>query len=683
MRPWALRFLTDHRPPARATFSRRPSQAELRDAKLESANFSKAKLIGAYLSGADLSQAKLIGADLSHANLIRADLSQAKLIGANLGQAKLIGANLGGANLVGANLSGANLSETNFIQAILNQANLSGADLSQANLSGANLSGTNLRSANLYQAVLSQAVLSGANLSEANLESADLSGANLSQADLNKAKLMRADLKSADLSGANFSEADLSEAKLSGANFSGADLSQTILGRANLSGTNLRSANLYQAVLSQADLSGAGLSHANLVGANLVGANLSAADLSAADLVEAKLSGADLSRSNLNQADLIEADLTNADLSNTILYLARIIRCQLSNAIFENADVTDCQVQETRGIPNSPSILKVRNCDPLTGEDARNFFNPPATVEVYLSSVLRSEEIGLFHFHLGEMQHRSVGAHVHFVGWRVEANGTVLRFQAPTYEEIYSLLPVLLAPFHMSQAVDWGERLRQLPGQERGLILTELARIEAAAPQGVWHFADRLAELLGEFPYARVTQIRDGRHLAYRIEVATNQAIARKLTAQPKRSASRSAQKDEFHLLGGTVRLSLEDRSTSQEIKTGENVVAATGEGNVLSTGDVVFQQVWNEVGGSIDLPKLADDLVKLRAALQREATEPEHDVAIGNVSMAAKAAKEGNGPKALEYLKAAGKWALDTATKLGVDVESDAITKAIGVGKP
>ena len=493
---------------------------------------------------------------------------------------------------------------------------------------------------------------------------------------------MRADLRSADLSGANFSGADLSEANLSGADLSHADLSQAILGRANLSGTNLRSANFCQADLSGADLSGADVSHANLIGANLVGTNLSAADLSAADLGEANLIGADLSQANLKQADLIEADLTNADLSNTILYLARIIRCQLSNAIFENADVTDCQVQETRGIPNSPSILKVRNCDPLTGEDARNFFNPPATVEVYLSSVLRNEEIGLFHFHLGEMQHRSVGAHVHFVGWRVEANGTVLRFQAPTYEEIYSLLPVLLVPFRMSQAVDWGETLRQLPGQERGLILTELARIEAAAPQGVWHFADRLAQFFGEFPSARVTQIRDGRHLALRIEVATNQAIDRKLTAQPKRSAPRSAQKNEFHFSGGTVRLTLEDRSMSQEIKAGGNVVAAAGEGNILSTDDVVFQQVWNEASGSIDLPKLADDLVKLRAAMQQEATEPEHDVAIGNVSMAEKAAKEGNGPKALEYLKAAGKWALDTATKVGVSVASDAAHEGDRRGK-
>jgi hypothetical protein len=139
-----------------------------------------------------------------------------------------------------------------------------------------------------------------------------------------------------------------------------------------------------------------------------------------------------------------------------------------------------------------------------------------------------------------------------------------------------------------------------------------------------------------------------------------------------------------FHLPGGSVRLSLvEDQSMSVENKAGGNIVSNVGVGNILSTGDVVFQQVRNEAGGSIDLPKLAEDLVKLRAALQQEATEPEHDLAIGNVSMAAKAAKEGNGPKALEYLKAAGKWALDTATKVGVSVASNALTKAIGVGKP
>ena len=120
----------------------------------------------------------------------------------------------------------------------------------------------------------------------------------------------------------------------------------------------------------------------------------------------------------------------------------------------------------------------------------------------------------------------------------------------------------------------------------------------------------------------------------------------------------------------------------SQEIKAGGHVVATAGEGHTVTTGDLVFQQSWNEAAGSIDLPKLADDLTKLRAAMQQEASVTEQLEATVNVSRAAEAAKEGNGPKALEYLKAAGKWAIDTATKLGIDVASDALTKAIGVGK-
>ncbi|HKM54026.1 MAG TPA: hypothetical protein VJY33_11500, partial [Isosphaeraceae bacterium] len=374
-------------------------------------------------------------------------------------------------------------------------------------------------------------------------------------------------------------------------------------------------------------------------------------------------------------------DLSGANLSDTILFRARIIRCQLANAVFENAEVADCQVHETRGRPIPPGILKMSDGSTLTGEDARNFFNPPATVEVYLSAVLTDQEIGLYHFHLGEMQHRSVGTDVHLVGRRDEADGTVLRFQAPTYEQIYQMLPVLLAPFRRSRAIDWTKTYQNLPGPERGQVLTELVRIETAEPQMLGVFANRLSEGLGNFPYADVKKIRDGRDLAVRIDVATNLDAARKLDTE-----YHLLQNTHYHLtISGRVdQLALEGPSmSSQEIKAGGNVLATAGEGNVLSTGDVVFQQVWNEAGGSIDLPKLADDLTKLRAAMQQEASVTEQLEATVNVSRAAEAAKEGNGPKALEYLKAAGKWALDTATKLGIDVASDALTKAIGVGKP
>ncbi len=571
---------------------------------------------------------------------------------------------LRGSDLLRANLRGADLRKAN-----LSKSDLSGANLSEANLSEANLSAADLRKANLRGADLRKANLRAADLSEA-----DLSGANLGGADLRKANISALDLTGVSLSGLNLSGANLSGHDFSAANLSGLKLSASNLSGADLSGTNLRTANL-----SGADLRAAYLSEADLGEADLRKADLSGADLRGGDLSTANLSGA-----NLSGADLSEADLRKADLRDTILFRARMIRCQLANAVFENADVTDCQVHETRGRPVPPSVLKVSDDSTLTGEDARSFFNPPATVEVYLSAILTDQEIGLYHFHLGEVQHRGVGTDVYLVGRRNEVDGTVLRFQAPTYEQIYQVLHVLLAPFRLSRAVDWAKTFQNFPEQERGQVLAELARIEAADPSGFWHFAGRLAEGIGNFPTAQVKQIRDGRHWAVQIDVATNKAMARKLTAQPKRSLPRPEQKNEFHFPGSNVHVSFsEDRSMSQEIKAGGNVVVAAGEGNVLSTGDVVFQQVWNDAGGSIDLLKLADDLSKLRAEMKKDATEPEHDVAIGNVSMAEKAAKEGNGPKALEYLKAAGKWALDIWKEIGVSVASDTLKKVIGLDRP
>ena len=51
------------------------------------------------------------------------------------------------------------------------------------------------------------------------------------------------------------------------------------------------------------------------------------------------------------------------------------------------------------------------------------------------------------------------------------------------------------------------------------------------------------------------------------------------------------------------------------------------------------------------------------------EATTAEQQVAIGAVAAAEIEAKQNNGPQALEYLSKAGKWTLDTTTKIGVVV--------------
>lgn len=95
---------------------------------------------------------------------------------------------------------------------------------------------------------------------------------------------------------------------------------------------------------------------------------------------------------------------------------------------------------------------------------------------------------------------------------------------------------------------------------------------------------------------------------------------------------------------------------------------------------DMSFQQIWNQQGGNLDLPALATELAALRDAMRQEASSAEHDVSIGQVAMAEKAAKEGNGPSALEHLKSAGKWAFDVATKIGVGVATVAVKSALGL---
>jgi hypothetical protein len=119
-----------------------------------------------------------------------------------------------------------------------------------------------------------------------------------------------------------------------------------------------------------------------------------------------------------------------------------------------------------------------------------------------------------------------------------------------------------------------------------------------------------------------------------------------------------------------------------QEIIMGGKYV--TGQAGAVGPGahahDMTFGQIWSQVEKSIDLPSLAEELGLLRQSMKKEATEPELDVAVGAIATAEQAAKAGNGPKALESLKSAGKWALDLSEKIGVGGATAAIKTALGV---
>jgi len=94
---------------------------------------------------------------------------------------------------------------------------------------------------------------------------------------------------------------------------------------------------------------------------------------------------------------------------------------------------------------------------------------------------------------------------------------------------------------------------------------------------------------------------------------------------------------------------------------------------------NMTFNQIWNKSGSQIDITQLASELTTLRTALAKEASLPDHYVALGEVAAAEKAAATGEGPNALQHLKQAGTWVWDVATKIGIGVATAAAKSALG----
>jgi hypothetical protein len=75
----------------------------------------------------------------------------------------------------------------------------------------------------------------------------------------------------------------------------------------------------------------------------------------------------------------------------------------------------------------------------------------------------------------------------------------------------------------------------------------------------------------------------------------------------------------------------------------------------------------------------LATELARLRSEARKDATEPEHDIAVSDIAKAEQAAKEGQTSVVVQHLKSAGTWALDVATRIGTSVAVEAIKRSMG----
>ncbi len=93
---------------------------------------------------------------------------------------------------------------------------------------------------------------------------------------------------------------------------------------------------------------------------------------------------------------------------------------------------------------------------------------------------------------------------------------------------------------------------------------------------------------------------------------------------------------------------------------------------------NINFIQILRTAIGETSLGELASELGRLRSAMIAESKTEEQDTAVAAVADAEEAAKKGNAQAILGFLKKAGNWALETATKIGSAVAVKAIETAM-----
>jgi uncharacterized protein YjbI with pentapeptide repeats len=477
----------------------------------------------------------------------------------------------------------------------------------------------------------------------------------------------RADLQGADLPGAYLQQADLQQADLRGA-----DLRVANLPGANLVGADLRGANLVGADLEGANLREAKLQQANLGYARLGGADLRKANLREAELGNAKLVGADLQGAGLVLANLEFTDFADANLSNTFLIGSKMLLASLSNAIVEDAVVADFRPVSLRGYPNPPARLRLdeKGEKVLEGVDAARFFQSLAVVQIVVSEELNKKEELAYQLTLAQIQEElDIGQEVDCSRVFTKDECTIIELEAPTYNAIYEVLPLLLQPFPSSEAIRQDVLTSDLlnsNGQNDSDTGTSIALSSAIAPIRTWvgDFAGRFLGICKAKVIQIVEPIRN-RTIDVRGEytdIEVSDEIVKTVV-------------NNYYITyeGGTTIM-----GDQTKIK-GKGIVAATGDNANAQARDIIIDSAHIDTSG-IDAAQFLNELTTLVEALKSEAKDPDQLRDLAAVMEAQEAAKNNDLPAAIGHLKKAGQWTWKVAEKIGIGVAIAAAKSAAGL---
>jgi hypothetical protein len=340
----------------------------------------------------------------------------------------------------------------------------------------------------------------------------------------------------------------------------------------------------------------------------------------------AKFNNADLSNADFGDADLSNADFNRANLSDACLQAARLI-----NANLDGANLTDARLWETQRAGWS---IKGVVCESIYWDE--------------------------------KAEKKSVYAEGEFE--KLFADLTKIQL---SYKDGMSLLEVATLPSLIQHLVntfpDSSLRFVSICTDAGGAVV-ELAieDIDDLGKEQIKQLQTALEkEAQQQIELQRKALKEREKRLELEGEVKQLSLVIDKLIQRPNFKIQKSK---------GDIKMS-EDKG---DIYNVSGQVGAVGPNSRAE--NITFTQNWNQLSGSIDLPKLAEELASLQAAMKEKATEPEQYVALAEISKAAKEAKEGNGSKVMEYLNAAGNWAWETANELGTTIAAEVLKKALGL---
>ncbi|HET7552698.1 MAG TPA: hypothetical protein VFK04_15505 [Gemmatimonadaceae bacterium] len=207
---------------------------------------------------------------------------------------------------------------------------------------------------------------------------------------------------------------------------------------------------------------------------------------------------------------------------------------------------------------------------------------------------------------------------------------------------------------------------------------SDLAALSTALPGPASKNAERLMRMM--MKYALDYELAFERQfIAHKRAVITGKLPGSCLLrlSGPPATNSAGSQGPPSHRAGTTTLVNIHHEVVMRDKYT-TSQAGAVGPGS--HAHDMSFAQVWHQAGGQIDISKLSEELSELRSALKNAATTEEQDIAVGEVSAAALAARSGDGPTTLSRLANAGSWALDVAVRIGVPVAVEALKRALGI---